>query len=71
MEVSELQSGQGGKIRCQYCRKWVHLADLNLKGKDDLAAAPCPQCGKTGADVRAKQEEVMRALEAQGLDIKS
>ena len=66
MEVAGFETDKDrglGRLKCLSCSRWVRFADLKLVGLDDLDEVPCPNCGDTGAEFRAKREVGKRAYE--------
>ena len=66
LEISGLEANQDRvvvKLQCLFCNHWVQCSDLEIRVMEDVKAAPCTQCGETGEALRAKAEEVKRALE--------
>ena len=61
---SKLGGSKVTRLQCTFCHKWVNFEEhIRGRGEDEVEELPCPHCGDSGEQFRAKREEVTRALE--------
>ena len=69
MEFDELQTDKEQRLTslsCMYCHRWWPFDPASLPNLEEL---PCPHCGETGAEFRAKREVVRIALKNRGYHV--